>query len=282
MNKIKKNLLFATIYLLSQQFVFSQTLSYYNPYVDYSGHALLFTSNTQYRAKNYDGEYQLFFNNHPWQLWNSGQYARSYKIETVSFPFIPDEVISTSTIRQLSLPDPLTYNGVDRWQTALSTLISPIYRIYSNEDEMANPMCNYYTSSSINSIGDLNNDNPSSLASTIFEWQFPQNIDDRIFYPHSVLKHTLYIHCGPLQSSPIIDKLEFIIDFTRGVLRKYPFVSQNFDGGSADKHDLTVFPILVLDNNDYDESTLSTDDYDPYYNYIPIDAINYFPISESF
>lgn len=269
------------IFYLVQNFAFSQTLSYYNPSVDYNGHALLTPDNSLYRAKNYDGEYQLYFNNHPWQFWSAGQYARSYKIEVVSFPFIPDEFTSTTTARNLSIPNPTSFNGVDGWSGAISTLSFPIYKTYSNEDEMAGPICNYNTSVSINRNDNTNTEFSSALVSSGFETVGGVQIQNRIIYPHSVLKHTMYIHCGPLQTDPIIDKVEFIIDHTRGIMRKYPFVNQNFAGaGTEVTHDLTIFPILVLDY-DYDVTTLSTDDYDPYNNFNPIDAINYFPTSEA-
>lgn len=257
----------------------AQTLNYYNPYIDYNNHALLLPNNNSYRARTYDGEYVLFYNNHPWQLWNTGQYAKSYSIEVVSFPFIPDEFTSTSNTRNLTIPNPLTFNGIDSWVGAISGLTLPIYKMHSNQSFLSDPISNYYSTESINSIHVQSSEFPSSLISVGFESQSFQ-IVDRIIYPHSILKHTIYIHCGPNLSDPIIDKLEFIIDHTRGTMRKYPFVNSNFNGGSATTHDITVFPLLVLDYNDYDETTLSTDLNDPYHNYIPIDAINYFPYLE--
>jgi len=54
--------------------------------------------------------------------------------------------------------------------------------------------------------------------------------DARIFLPHTVLKHTLYYHCGTTIDTPIIDSLIWIYDNTRGHMARYPFHDPTTEG----------------------------------------------------
>lgn len=87
---------------------------------------------------------------------------------------------------------------------------------------------------------------PSNIISKEFENVSFGFDNSRIYYPYSVLKHTIYIHCGPdYKIDPIIDSLIYIIDSTRGRMRYYPF-RENYCGVNSEiTHDITIFLELL-------------------------------------
>jgi hypothetical protein len=92
-----------------------------------------------------------------------------------------------------------------------------------------------------------------------------------IFLPHSVLRHTLYVHAGTAPDAPLLDSLSFVVDHTRAAMRRYPFVSGNVNTGvisGAAQHDVLVYADLR-----YPDSTTATAN--------DLLAANYFPAATS-
>lgn len=78
------------------------------------------------------------------------------------------------------------------------------------------------------------------------------SVNDRVLLPHTVLKHTLYFHCGESVSSPILDSISWIYDNTRGVMNTYPFWVPGTDelGPSKSDYDVLYRPTFI-DYNKY-------------------------------
>src|ERR1044072_1083564 len=173
----------------------------YNPTVDsivgtYTGYNI---------NPGYEGEYQMFNNLlTPWvaSITPLG-WSISYKIEPVSFPFLPDCRYgdcgdSTSTTRNLRIDSAYVFGSYLYW--------------HSFDDEgipqMSNPttlLTEQFTST-------------DSVGST------------RDYLAHTIYKHTYYLHAGPTMDDPIIDSFSFVIDHTRGFMSMYPFRPNNGQG----------------------------------------------------
>lgn len=79
--------------------------------------------------------------------------------------------------------------------------------------------------------------------------------NDKIM-PHTAIKHTVYVHCGPLtNSSPYPDILysfSWIYDNTRGRMRYYPFCSCNAcPPCSENQYDIVFTPEILFNQDAY-------------------------------
>ena len=149
-------------------------------------------------------------------------FSISYKVEPVSFPFIPNCATSncgdsTSSTRNLKLP---------------STFSSGAYT-YSDPFNINNAdveMSEYLQLQSI---------------------EFTQNASGggRDVLPHTVLRHTYYLHCGTNIADPVIDSVTFILDHTRGYMSEYPFTPNNGPVSEAE-YDIAIHPWVIYPSND--------------------------------
>lgn len=179
----------------------------------------------------YNGEYQIFLDRFYWtQTPHMNDNAISMGMEIVSFPFIPDEFNATGTNlypnsdRILSNKHVLSQFGslVGLSQVSGLNVFKGIgwkygdFKIYSkvyNENECSgtgNSMCH----GDYGLITECYANAPPGLQ---------QNTDAQCLIPHTVIKHTLYYHCGPDISDDVIDSISWIYDNTRGKMKEYPW-----------------------------------------------------------
>ncbi|MBI4932224.1 MAG: T9SS type A sorting domain-containing protein [Bacteroidetes bacterium] len=235
----------------------------YNPYPDLTGDAE-FNYGAAINTGLNDGEYQFIFRppTHRWQQLDPNQFALSYRIEVLSFPFTPD--IQLNNARVFNVLSDAAYNPLtNSWNINFTLpLFGNVFRSY--EGTLAASSNNAFR---INESSTLVSAAFSSSNAISGNWPGTTN---RIIYPHTILKHTIYVHCGSdWQNDPIIDELSFVIDHTRGKMKEYPFVTVNYAGSQTFQHDINVFPELFL-SNDYNQNT------DP----LTIGTIDYFPVAE--
>lgn len=228
---------------------------YYNFTTDLSG---------QYSSTNYNGEYMIqfnllwWFNKYPLGGNFKDLYSKSYKVEVVSFPFVMNCAYTTgcadgsTTTRNLEMPNYALSN--EQWG-------ANVWRKREN-----------LTTNISNSLGE---------ASDLITLQFHNNTalptTGQPFYPHTVHKFTLYLHCGTSINDPVGDSLIFLYDLTRGRMREYPFITQNSLGiGGSTDWDIVFRPRLVFKDfglgHSYGENTNSDI-------YINGKTINYFPFN---
>ncbi len=185
----------------------------------------------------YWGEYQVFVTDLlNWKSLAPG-YVTSVTLETVSFPMTNDcwdefdgctylntGINAQPDFRHLHIShDPLMN---DKW--------SYLYREHSSMSDFYALMSQKYAS-----------DGPF--------------IPGRRVFPHTVIKHTFNLHCGPNMSYDVIASLSWTYDHSRGRMRFYPFnCSQsqplNFDADQS-TYDLIFMPEILYNYNiDYDYS----------------------------
>jgi hypothetical protein len=253
--------LFAVIFTIVLMPCMAQnTYDTYNPY-NGSPFQIIPSYNVN-QNPGYTGEYQIFMDGHTWWTspsgFNNNNYI-SYKIEPISFPFYPDCSTgdcenSNSTSRKCKMAPNFGLNfGIFSSQFGIQTL-----------DQTS---------------GNQNMSELQGLAGNGFTVLNYENGGGRIVFPHTVLKHTFYIHCNGNSDSPIIDEFSFIVDHTRGRMRYYPFRPDN--GHSAEgEHDVTINPFFIhptCPNNEYycgqQGNLLGTIDFFPLLN-ISLNACN--------
>ncbi|MBK7886605.1 MAG: T9SS type A sorting domain-containing protein [Bacteroidetes bacterium] len=213
------------------------------------------TSNTQllkwYRPfsnpfPSYDGEYNILTID-DWLFWENYIQAPgygiavSYQIEVVSFPFLPDCIKNTSGCgannpnpgRNFILPsDPYDPN-TDSWDYVRR----------------------YIPPTKFNVKG-------SSLASFAYAVDNPVlSTPVRNYFPHTILKHTLNIHCETNSTSdpitPPIFKFSWLHDNTRGRMKSYPFCPNSDALCNESQYDVCFAPRLLHKNTShyYNESS---------------------------
>ncbi|MCX6274848.1 MAG: hypothetical protein NTV09_06545, partial [Bacteroidetes bacterium] len=211
-----------------------------------------------YQGIVYNGEYQIDLSNIPWGNQSRvspgidiNNFLISYEIEAVSFPFSLDCAFPNSTYpdgncgygntRELIMPEDNYYNSnSNSWDYPLTSQIST--------NKLSRYVLQTGTRPDINSWMS----SPNSLVSSTFEGGGVGN--DRNALPHTILKHTIRLHCGTsLTGSPIINSFSFLLDHTRGKMREYPFTSSNTPGGIA-THDIVIKPELWMLNSDYSKT----------------------------
>lgn len=216
----------------------------------------------------YEGEYQVFLNSHPWTVnSNLNTNAISYKIEAVSFPFTPNcmscqtSVVPPPVDRVLKMPNnEYQFSSFENgWVRDISNLPPvPSGSNLTNEVIIRNAFYGKYNDLSVaNPNSETHN---ATLISHSFTKTGAEYHAPRVYYPHTVLKHTFYMHCGNQITDPIVDSFSFVLDHTRGMMRKYPFVGSNSIESTAPEHDI---PIKVSWADDQTNIALDAFDYFP-------------------
>ncbi|MEA3479727.1 MAG: hypothetical protein U9R60_16205 [Bacteroidota bacterium] len=112
--------------------------------------------------------------------------------------------------------------------------------------------------------------------------------DNDCWFPHTILKHTIYFHCGPDSTDPIIDSIYWVYDNTRGKMNSYPFSTVNgVSEGTLDNSQIDVVfrpSFMQTPENTYIlYNTASNTSNKDYYNsgFLPNSgSVNYFPPQE--
>ncbi len=209
-----RNIFFVTPVLFCLSTKAQNVYDTYNPIVD----SIVTTYGEDSNYYAFTGEYQIFSNLlESWEAASSLGYSISYKIEPVSFPFTPDCSNgdcgnSSSSTRDLVLIGSYVY-GDYNFHRALDTM-SSYSTLLSNKFTNTAP--------------------PGGM---------------RDFIPHTVLKHTLFLHFGASVNSPVVDSFVFLLDHTRGFMSEYPFRNDNDESDPAE-HDVTIFPWFIYTHND--------------------------------
>ena len=254
--------------------------------------------------ETFDGEYQMILTDDEddvlhWlknvfvQHGGTGihDYSITYKIEVVSFPFMPnsDKTLNHTTpngVRFLTTIKDEYYEDLLRKGGTSSEEVVTKDGIWVNNDWMED-----YARHTIWRVfkswegwpftieNELTFKGGVALSSIFFKDQIPPDIApdyiyessfNRIVLPHTVLKHHVYLNCGQEgETLEPIDSISFIIDLTRGKMKEYPFFTTNFqDTPSTTKfYDLAIVPTIQLGTS-FDESTP------------PQNEVNYFPNSD--
>jgi hypothetical protein len=203
----------------------------------YGNHKGVFHFQSNDGLGNYNGEYQVFLDKLYWEKdADFEDAAKSFSIQVVSFPFIPKELddndVNASSLHQETdrifevqlmtgynygyldqSGNNYTYDGIG-WQYGNWKIYSKINNSYTCESGPYD-MCR----------GDY------GLISAGFASPLSYNNYDDAWLPHTILKHTIYFHCGPEITDEIIDSLSWIYDNTRGSMRTYPFSDENGTDG---------------------------------------------------
>jgi len=213
--------------LISTKILYSQ--NDLNIYQDFTGESSLLYSSL---IDEYIGEYQWFHKPENGIYWLDQSSFEdlyfSWKIEVLSFPFVPDltrTFASDSITRILQLAE--NYNvGTNNWAT--------VSRV-AGDTTLSRQLLNsgFLRPFSINQY--------CTLISNFFTKSGPVS-SSRIFLPHSILRHTLYIHQSTSNNSSKVDSVFFIVDHTRGRMRHYPFVPANIDSLTSTEasHDISI------------------------------------------
>lgn len=196
---------------------------------------------------NYNGEYQIFLDRLFWSRTpHLSSSAISLSLEIVSFPFLPEDMDNM-------------YQNPDRVLTTTQT----------NPNTYEPELILSYQSTTLNSgrgweIGDykifLKTDNIKECIEGVSpegyecegeyglitqgyykEVSTDPNPQSRVLLPHTVIKHTLYFHCGPNLGDQIIDSVSWLYDNTRGRMKEYPFT------GSTMKDKFAVLNTDIID-----------------------------------
>lgn len=208
-------------------------------YTDHEGQ--WFFSNQSDKVNEYGGEYQIFLDKLFWERNSNFQgAAKTLSMEIVSFPFIPAGLVAQDTCTKQSLhslnnrvfdiqlvESPYgyihqigsrhEYKGLG-WEYGDWNIFSKLFRNYECRYEGGSA---YYTTScmckgdySLMSLGFAKNAKSSDIE------------PNDCFIPHTIIKHTIYFHCGD-SSSPVMDSISWIYDNTRGNMKHYPFSASN-------------------------------------------------------
>jgi len=244
MKKIRNSL--CVLALLSAAKVSAQNVyDTYNPQMD----SITTTYAGSHTNAGYEGEYQLFNTLlSPWRNFiATTTLSVSYKIEPVSFPFTAD-----------------CSNG-DCGNGSSTTRNMVLISGYEAEDYTFRR--SFIGSDTIPEMSD-----PTTLKSIFFTITTLSS-GARDFLPHTVLKHTYYLHYGPTMSHQIIDSFSFVLDHTRGYMSEYPFRSNNA-ASQTYQHDVTIHPWIIYPQSDsfltippQTTNFLGTIDYFPYPNF---------------
>ncbi|MCD4746544.1 MAG: T9SS type A sorting domain-containing protein [Bacteroidales bacterium] len=254
---MKKNLLILILIFISS---FSFTQDFPNPYnVD----DLWGVTFNPYEPDYYDGEYDISITALHWYA-DYCNYAKSFKVEAVSFPFIPTcypGCIGT-TGRTFNVIDN-DYGDItfDEWTGKgwdwNEWIIFSELDIHPLEQQSGNYM---------------------ALLSTAFVTYLPSQ--SRVLLPHTVIKHTIYIHEFTSHDDNIVDSLVWIYDNTRGRMKFYPFYRSNVSqAGNPGRFDVMFNPKINCDEGGHLWwGEVSNDNW---YNSPPLTynngSINYFP-----
>lgn len=224
-----------------------------------------------------NGEY-LFTVPYDWWQGRNNKIQFYYRIENVSFPFMPacfnncegttNRLLTTGeNLEEYYSPyakfgsKGLSWDGVFAQRT-------PFFEFKSEGISLP---------SGLNSQGFISNGFFTS-----------QKLINRTPFPHSVLKHTIYLYC--VDEKVFLDSLTWIYDNTRGTMKKYPF-SENISVGMAPAiYDVIFLPTFLHHecyNNDPCFSNYLQEDNATWYCFDQdisncSGTINYYPIEDSY
>lgn len=262
---------------------------------------------TGYPKLEYQGEYQIFLDQLYWSNTSFQQAYKTFSIKVMSFPFIPVELEFDSQNTSSML-----YTGSRTFDTELMQEDNEEYylghidqsgnnynyigngwkfgdfyifrNLYSNTLNNCNNPTEFMCQGDYDliSIGYVGNMNGNALGGAD---------GDACIFPHTILKHTIFFHCGDDANSPIVDSLSWIYDNTRGKMRKYPFQADNTPviekAGSTIIHIYDVlfrptFMLCDLPYNPEDYSPYDPNNADWYNSGMPDNSgsADYFPIEE--
>lgn len=262
-----KSVILITFILLFNSICNSQDII--NSYIDYEGQPINNLTINNYSSNSssgsYNGEYEILLDQFPWgnqgfiegsltnPALNLDNFALSYQIEIVSFPFAIDCAFASDLNlsggcrgminRVFTLPEDAYYNIQDFVWNYPDPISGPNNSI-SNKLYNKTPM-KPFQRSLVHTISDPSFNN--SLVSLAFGAVSGASIPHTVL-PHSIFKHTINIHCGiDINLSPIISSFSFYVDLTRGRMREYPFRDNTTVSGiNIVDHDLLIRPQLIL------------------------------------
>ncbi len=225
----------------------------------------------------YTGEYQIFLDDysspygHPWETHSSiNTNTITYKIEVVSFPFTPNCVscqifFPPDSNRIFRMPDiNFPYNAsLKSWVRDTTGFPTSSSGSLSTVFLLRREFSGIYNNPAFTTVEGTDNIHFSALVSKfIVGASATEETSVRALYPHSILKHTFYMHCGD-ETQPIVDSFSFVLDHTRGRMRYYPFKGDN-SPTSLDQHDISIYPTLHATASD--SAYLNTIEYYPLIN----------------
>ncbi len=237
-------------------------------------------------ADYYKGEYEICIRKHFWwDLFNLGvttQYSLSYKYEIVSYPFTVDCAFingcaaPVTTTRELRMPNPsYTYSSINNNTESF-------WNYTGSNNNLFNIMTTdvFENGYSGGPLAGASTHMANSLVSGMFV-QSATFSQSRRVWPHTVIKHTVNLHCGGTPtSSNILDAFSWYYDNTRGQMRWYPFASANIPNGTQAIFDEIFIPEIIFNQgvdtqgglfeHSYDETITPTDII------MPLGTINYF------
>lgn len=197
----------------------------------------------------YTGEYQIFLDKFFWEANSEFDASVSFSIEVVSFPFIPDEInpdqdnpansFNNRTLSSDFITDENNtqfkhlssqssdgnYEGVG-WEYGDYHIYKKIININTCDKSGQDYIC----------WGDYD------LISMAYYTGIQANWYNDCHFPHTILKHTLYFHCGDSTTS-ILDSLSWLYDNTRGMMNRYPF-SQTPTTKAEERLDPSVYDVV--------------------------------------
>ena len=254
-----KNLILTILLALSTSIFAQSLIDQYEPHPNQTFNPYLY-----YTSNMYNGEFMLKFYNQTLNI-NNKNVAISYKIEVVSFPFIPSGFFTTgdagTTTRDLVLPFQSTYGVINCGESGAHGFgwNGVLYKETNNIPFK-------------NSSGEAFD---ITLASNSYLSQTGYNCNTASMYiPHAVLKIIINFHDGGNINEPILYSIPYIIDNTRGRLREYPFINTNSSGASIQSYDFLILPKIEFhetSNTFHTYNTVSNN------SWTPNGTINYFP-----
>ncbi|MBI4931708.1 MAG: T9SS type A sorting domain-containing protein [Bacteroidetes bacterium] len=243
--------------------IFLNAQDIYNPYKNYANPSLLIQDHPPLplspQLVGYAGEYMISIDKLHWYQ-GFPNLAKSYKVETVSFPFMmpcwqTGCADGSTTTRILRMPQNInTLDGLTKtFKGNFTQGMGLLPNIFSEENDIVSVS---FRSDPLN---------PPLL--------------DRPYYAHTILKFTIYLHCGNNTNDPIIDSLSWVYDNTRGRMRYYPFRNSNTAGGSnTSEYDVIFRPLVLADVNNHSFSQNNNASiYNPIFVLTGEGTINYFP-----
>lgn len=207
----------------------------------------------------FEGEYQILLDNLFWAADEDlKEVAISFSIEAVSFPFIPKGFKPDSSdnlnkeYQERHLNTEIASGGYNYGYVSQTSGNNGatghegrgwVYGDYNIYQKVYNTnICEQNLLRSCN--GDF------MLLSVVFTDPVPA--EWACILPHTILKHSLYFHCGPFITDPVVDTISWLYDNTRGEMRRYPFInstsSNSGNSQETSKKGAHWVPFFISDN----------------------------------
>lgn len=175
-----------------------------------------------FSAISYNGEYQILLDQFSWGKTTAfTNFFKSIIIETVSFPFTPHDECAFSATGCVS-------QNNDRILTMPISPYDALNKSWGELDQFA-PL----PTEEKNTLSSYGFIRPSSMGSV------------QAALPHTILKHTIKLHCGPNSTDPVITSISFYYDNTRGRMRYYPFKASNTSPSGPSEYDIVFRPSII-------------------------------------